>query len=92
MRFDNYRNRPGRQADDRLVAIREVHFSVICARLIFNDNFRNIYVPNKTLTVDEQLVGFVAKSQAKHIYPKNQGSMAVVPNLFDLVAPYIRDK
>ena len=46
MRFDKYRNRPGRQADDRLAAILEVWS-------IFNDNLRNIYVPNETLTVDE---------------------------------------
>ena len=78
MQFNNYRNRPGRQTDDRLAAIREVWS-------IFNDNLRNIYVPNKTLTVDKQLVGFVAKSLAEHICPQNQGSMVL--SFFGYVKP-----
>ena len=44
MRFNNYRNRPGRQADDRLAAIRKVWS-------IFNDNLRNIYIPNIVVVV-----------------------------------------
>ena len=62
MRFDNYRNRPGRQADDRLAAIQEVWF-------IFNDNLRNIYVPNKTLTMDEQLVAYRGKFPGRTYMP-----------------------
>ena len=62
MRFDNYRNRPGRQADDRLAAIREVWS-------IFNDNLRNIYVSNETLTVDEQLVGYRGKIPGRTYMP-----------------------
>ena len=62
MRFDNYRNRPGKQADDRLAAIREVWS-------IFNDNLRNIYVPNETLTVDEQLVGYRGKIPGRTYMP-----------------------
>ena len=62
MRFDNYRNLPGRQADDRLAAIREVWS-------IFINNLRNIYVPNKTLTVDEQLVGYRGKIPGRTYMP-----------------------
>ena len=62
MRFDNYRNRPGRQADDRLAAIQEIWS-------IFNDNFCNIYVPNQRLTVDEQLVGYRGKIPGRTYMP-----------------------
>jgi hypothetical protein len=51
MRFDNFRNRQVRQATDRLAAVREVW-------TMFNDNLRNVYVPQEALTVDEQLVGY----------------------------------
>ena len=54
MRFDNYRNRPARQGNDRLAAIREVWET-------FNSNLPNIYIPNEALTVDEQLVGYRGK-------------------------------
>ena len=62
MRFDNYRNRPGRQADDRLAAIRK-------AWSIFNDNLRNIYVPNEALTVNKQLVGYRGKIPGRTYMP-----------------------
>ena len=62
MQYDNYRNRPGKQADDRLAAIREVWS-------ISNDNLRNIYVPNKALTVDEQLVGYRGKISGRTYMP-----------------------
>ena len=52
MRFYNYRSRPARQRTDRLAAIREEWE-------MFNNNLRNIYVPNEALTVDEQLVGYI---------------------------------
>ena len=71
MRFGNYRNRPGRQADDRLAAIREVWS-------IFNDNLRNIYVPNKAFTVDEQLVGYCGKIPGKTYTSPNQESMVLI--------------
>ena len=54
MRFDNYRNRPARQGNDKLVAIREVWET-------FNSNLRNIYNPNEALNVDEKLVGYRGK-------------------------------
>ena len=52
MRFDNYPNRPTRQGNDRLAAIRQVWET-------FNSNLGNIYIPNEALTVDEQLVGYL---------------------------------
>ena len=54
MRFDNYRNQPARQGNDRLAAIREVWET-------FNSNLRNIYIPNEALIVDEQVVGYRGK-------------------------------
>ena len=62
MRFDNYRNQPGRQADDRLGAIRKVWSA-------FNNNLRNIYIPNEALTVDEQLVGYRGKILGRTYVP-----------------------
>ena len=78
MRFGNYRNRPGRQADDRLAAIREVWS-------IFNDNLRNIYVPNEAFTVDEQLVEYCGKIPGRiYISPKPR---KYVVNFFCYVKP-----
>ena len=54
MRFDNYRNRPASQGNDRLAAIRE-------AWKIFHSNMRNIYNPNEALTAYEKLVGYCGK-------------------------------
>ena len=62
MRFDNYRSRPARQRTDRLAAIREVWE-------MFNNNLRNIYVPNEALTVDEQLVGYRGKIPGRTYMP-----------------------
>ena len=62
MRFDNYCNRPGRQRNDRLAAIRELWE-------IFNSNLRNIYIANDALTVDEQLVGYRGKIPGKTYMP-----------------------
>ena len=62
MRIDNYRNRPARQGNDRLAAIREVWE-------IFNSNLRNIYNPNEALTVDEQLVGYGGKIPGRTYMP-----------------------
>ena len=62
MRFDNYRNRPARQRNDRLAAIREVWET-------FNSNLRNIYIPNEALTVDEQLVGYRGKIPGRTYMP-----------------------
>ena len=75
MRFDNYRNRPGRQADDKLAAIRKVWS-------IFNDNLRNIYVPKGILTVDEQLVGYCGKIPGRTYMPRN-----MVLSFFGYVKP-----
>ena len=54
MRFDNYCNRPARQGNGRLAAIRKVLEA-------FNSNLCNIYTPNEALTVNEQLVGYCGK-------------------------------
>ena len=54
VRFDNCCNRPARQGNDRLSAIREVWVT-------FNSNLRNIYIPNEALIMDEQLVGYRGK-------------------------------
>ena len=62
MRFYNYRNRPGRQKNDRLAAIRKVW-------KIFDSNLRNIYIPNDALTVDEQLVGYRGKIPGRTYKP-----------------------
>ena len=62
MRFDNNRNRPARQRNDRLAAIREV-----CET--FNRNLGNIYIPNEALTVDEQLVGYRGKIYGRTYMP-----------------------
>ena len=72
MRFDKYRNRPGRQADDRLSAIRKVWS--IC-----NDNLRNIYVPNESLTVVEQLVGYGGKIPGRTYMPSKPRKYDVKP-------------
>ena len=70
MRFNNYRNQPGTQADKRLAAIREVWS-------IFNDNLRNIYVPNEALTVDEQLVGYGDKIPGRTYMPSKPRKYSV---------------
>ena len=62
MRFDNYRNRPARQGNDRLAAIREVWKT-------FNSNLRNNYIPNEALTVDEQLVEYRSKIPGRTYMP-----------------------
>ena len=62
MRFDKYRNRPARQGNDRLDAIRE-------AWETFNSNLRNIYIFNEALTVDEQRVGYRGKILGRTYMP-----------------------
>ena len=62
MRFDNYRNRPARQRNDRLAAIGEVWKT-------FNSNLRNIYFPNEVLTMDEQVVGYRGKIPGRTYMP-----------------------
>ena len=62
MRFDNDRNRPARQRNDRLAAIRE-----ICET--FTRNLGNIYIPNEALSVDEQLVGYRGKIYGRTYLP-----------------------
>ena len=62
MRFDNYRNRPVRQRNDKLAAIREVWET-------FNSNLCNIYIPNEALTVDEELVGYGGKISGRTYMP-----------------------
>ena len=62
MRFDNYRSRPARQRTDRLATIPEVWD-------MFNNNLRNIYVPNEALTVNEQLVGYRGKIPGRTYMP-----------------------
>ena len=62
MRFDNYRDRPARQRNDRLAAIPEVWET-------FNSNPRNIYSPNEALTVDKQLVGYRGKLPGRTYMP-----------------------
>ena len=64
MRFDNYRDGPARQRNDRLAAIPEVLET-------FNSNSRNIYIPNETLTVDEKLVGYCGKVPGRTSMPSN---------------------
>lgn len=51
IRFDNYRTRPQRLKDDRLAAVSSMWEQFI-------GNLRRHYIPNETLTVDEQLVGY----------------------------------
>ena len=62
MRFDNYRDRPARQRNNRLAAIPEVWET-------FNSNLRNIYILNEALTVDEELVGYCGKVPGRTYMP-----------------------
>ena len=62
MRFDNYRNQPARQGNDRLAAIQKVWET-------FNSNLRKIYFLNEALTVDEQLVGYCGKIPGRTYIP-----------------------
>ncbi len=51
VRLDNYRTRPNRIDNDKLAAVSGVW-------TLFVENLRRVYVPNDTLTVDEQLLGY----------------------------------
>ena len=77
MRFDNNRNRPARQRNDRLAAIREVWET-------FNRNVGNIYIPNEAFTVDEQLVGYRCKITGRTYMPSKPKKYGVKPHQVSL--------
>lgn len=62
MRFDNYRNRLQRQQHDRMAAVTEVWD-------LFNNSLRQLYIPNESLTIDEQLVGYRGRIPGRTYMP-----------------------
>jgi len=63
LRFDNYRTREERKATDRFAAVRDLSDCI-------KRNLIRFYVPDETLTVDEQLVGYRGRVPGRVYMPQ----------------------
>ena len=70
LRFDDWETRPGRRAQDKLAAIRDVWGQWVCLLPM-------MYNPGKDVTVDERLVPFRGRCLFKQYMPSKPGKYGI---------------